>query len=553
MSLLYLDIETDGLDAFNDRIVTIQLLLPSGQTIILKDPENLDNLKPILERSLVIGHNLKFDAKFLKHKFGVTLRNVYDTYLAELVISGGLYAGQSGVTGLKDLILRYCGVQVDKSQQTTFKYGIPLTEAQREYAVSDLRYLPEIVKQQKAQIELLGLQYIIDIEMKALPAIVWLELSGIHVDKDKLNSLKAMVEAKKFNAEEELYRIFGTKTINLNSTQQLKAALNNIGILVEDTKAETLARYDDAVISTIEDYKAAEKQLNTFINKIPEHINPNTGRVYANFFQIGAKSGRLSCTNPNLQQQPSKSLPEFRTIFKAEPGNKIISADYSQIELRILAQASQDEKYLIAYRNGEDLHKLTASKIFKKPLEQVSDKERNVAKSVNFGIAYGMTSFGLQRKLKKEGIDISEKEAEKVVNEFYKAYPTISKYLRTISYYGSRELQVQNIAGRLFKFNRSKNDKERRSIEKQCKNLPIQGFCADMVKIAMANIFLKLEPQGVKFINTIHDELVFECKEEQVEYVQNVVKMEMEKASSMFLKDLPSFVEISVSNSWKKK
>jgi ribonuclease D len=129
------------LDVFNSKIVTIQVLQPSGKTFILKDPQSLDNIKPILEKNLVIGHNLKFDAKFLKHHFGITLYNVYDTYLAEIVISGGLYAGKSGVVGLEDLILRYCGVTVDKSEQTTFKYGVPLTQSQKEYAANDLRYL----------------------------------------------------------------------------------------------------------------------------------------------------------------------------------------------------------------------------------------------------------------------------------------------------------------------------------------------------------------------------------------------------------------------------
>lgn len=552
MSPLYLDIETNGLDVFGSKVVTIQILQPSGRTIILKDPQSLDNLKPILEKSLVIGHNLKFDAKFLKHHFGVTLYNVYDTYLAEIVLSGGLYAGKSGVVGLEDLILRYCGITIDKGEQTTFKYGVPLTQSQKEYAVNDLKYLPEIYRKQQAKIKLLELESVINTEMNTLPAMVWLELSGIYVDQHKLDTLRVGVEAKKQQAEQELYKIFGTSEINLNSTKQLKEALNKIGLPVTSTKAEELAKFNHPAIKALKDYKEAEKLLNTFIQKIPGHINQNTNRIHANFFQIGAKSGRLSCTKPNLQQQPSKTLPEFRTIFRAEPGNKIVTADYSQIELRIIAQVSQDQEYLNAYRNNEDLHKLTASKIFKKPLDQVENKDRTVAKTVNFGIAYGMWALGLQKKLQTAGIEVTETEAEDIINGFNKAYPDVAKYLRYISLYGLEHLHVCNMAGRLIKFNEPETQKEMNSIKRESKNLPIQSLCADIVKIAMANIFLELEPKNVKFINTVHDELVFECSEVQAEYVRGIVKSEMEKAGSIFLTDLPCIVEISISDSWEK-
>jgi DNA polymerase-1 len=512
----------------------------------------LDNLKSILESSLIIGHNLKFDAKFLKHHFGITLYNVYDTYLAEIVLSGGLYAGKSGVVGLEYLILRYCSVTVDKSEQTTFKYGVPLTQSQKEYAANDLRYLPEIYRQQQAKIIQLKLESVIDTEMKALPAMVWLELSGIYVDQHKLIALRVEVEAKRHQAEQELFKVFGTNEINLNSTKQLKEALNKIGIPVTCTKAEELAKFNHLAISSLKNYKEAEKLLDTFINKIPEHINRKTNRIHANFYQIGAKSGRLSCTSPNLQQQPSKTLPEFRTIFSAEPGNKIVTADYSQIELRIIAQVSQDQEYLNAYRNNEDLHKLTASKVFKKPLDQVEKKDRTVAKTVNFGIAYGMWTFGLQKKLQMAGIEVTEEEAGSIINGFYEAYPGVAKYLKNISFYGLKHLNVRNIAGRLMKFNKPTTQKEENGIRRESKNLPIQSLCADMVKIAMANIFLELEPKGVKFINTVHDELVFECPEEQAEYVKEIVKREMEKAGSIFLTDLPCIVEISISDTWEK-
>lgn len=558
MSLLYLDIETDntygaGLDVFSSKVVTIQILLPSGKIIILKDPKSLDNVKPLLENNLIIGHNLKFDSKFLKYHFGVTLYNVYDTYLAEIILSGGLYAGKQGVTGLSDLVFRYCGQQMSKQEQRGFRYGVPLTPEQKQYAANDLKYLPEIFKKQQAKIKLLGLENVINIEMKALPAIVWLELSGIYVDRERLNELQKEIDTRRREAEQSLYKMFGTSKINLNSTQQLTKELNRLGIPVKNTKSEELAKFNHPIIKTLTEYKEAEKLLNTFVGKLPTFINKKTGRIHADFFQLGAKSGRLSCTKPNLQQQPSNTFPEWRTIFKAPPGNKIITADYSQIELRILAQVSQDKEYIQAYNKKEaDLHTLTASKIFKVPLEEVTKQQRSIAKTVNFGIAYGMWTSGLQKNLQSAGIEITENEAKGIIKGFYKAYPGVAKYLRDVSTEGLKNLEVRNKAGRLIKFEKPEDEKAQKRIKRESKNRPIQSLCADMIKIAMGNIFLKLEPKGVKFINTVHDELVFECAEDQVEEVREIVKTEMEKAGELFLTDLPCIAEITVSDTWEK-
>src|SRR5450759_3350869 len=264
MPLLYLDIETDntngsGLDVFNSKIVTIQILLPSGKTIIFKDPKSLDNVKSVLENSLVIGHNLKFDAKFLKYHFGVTLYNVYDTYLAEIVISGGLYAGKHRITRLSDLVGRYCRQKMNKEEQQGFRYGVPLTQEQKQYAANDLKYLPEIFQQQQAKIKLLGLENVINTEMLALPAIVWLELSGIYVDRERLNELQNEIDNRRRKAKQSLYEMLRTSKINLNSAQQLTKELNRLGIPVENTKSEELAKFDNHIIKILTEYKENEK------------------------------------------------------------------------------------------------------------------------------------------------------------------------------------------------------------------------------------------------------------------------------------------------------
>ena len=572
MSLLYLDIETTGLDPHTCELVTLQLMTSSGRPVLLKDPGSLEQYKPILESSLVVGHNIKFDSKFLKYHYGITLYNVYDTYLAELAISGGKLARRKGAS-LKDLALKYCGVTLNKSEQLGFKKGVPLTAEQEKYALNDLKYLPEIMKQQRAKIALLGLGDTIDIEMKCLPATVWLELSGLHVDLQKFEKIKAMIQGQyqkteaflqkelvTYDRQRQLDGSFISNKLNLSSPEQLKQALQNKGYAVDKTDTKTRAKYaHDPIFKSLADFKEAETLLKMFIKTLPGFINSETQRVHPDFWQYGAKSGRFTCGKPNLQQQPSR-FKEWRTIFTAEPGNKLIAADYSQIELRIIGQLAGDQKYIHAYREGLDLHRNTAAVMFKVPIEQVTEQQRGIAKSINFGLNYGMGKRSLTEKLKLEtGINYSEDEVGRLVDDFKSLYSEVTNYLKKVSERGFNKLEVRTEAGRLFKFDKpsteseEKYNSEKGNIERECKNLPVQGLCADMLKIAMANLFLILEPRGVKLVNCVHDELVFECKAEEVEEVAAIVKTEMENAGSLFLKDLPCLIEVTTADYWKKE
>lgn len=522
----------------------------AGKTVIIKDPSDLNGIKRKLENNLIVGHNLKFDSKFLKHQFGVTLYNVYDTYIAEIALSGGEFAGKKGAS-LKDLVFRYCGIELDKGEQCGFKYGVDLTQEQVDYALNDLKYLPEIVKQQRAKIRYLELEKVIDTEMKAIPAVVWLELSGMPLDLNKLAEIKEQLNKKKVEAEKKLNELFGNAEVNLNSPRQLLEALHTNGIQAQNTSSEELANFGGPIIETLKEYREATKLLNTFVEAIPEYISSATGRLHSNFNQYGTKSGRFTCYKPNLQQQPSK-FTEWRSIYKAQPGNKIVTADYSQIELRILGQVSHDTEFIKAYNEGTDLHKLTASKVFKVPLEEVTKKQRGIAKTINFGLSYGMWVPSLISKLKVAGIEIAEDEAETYIRGFYKAYPGVSKYLWNISSEGARNFSIKNKAGRYFKFNYTEDKKELGRIKRESKNLPIQSLCADMIKDAMSNIFIQLEPMGVKFINTVHDEMVFECKSEIAEQIAVIVKEEMEKAGNVYLTDIPCISEVTISDQWEK-
>jgi DNA polymerase I len=595
MPFIYLDIETDnteqhGLDVFQSKIVTLQLLLPSGKVIIVKDPKNLDTLKPVLENNVVIGHNLKFDLSFLKYHFGININNIYDTMIAELILSDGLYAGKKDVLRLKNLVQKYCGEHMDKTAQTSFVYGIPLTSVQEEYAANDLRYLPKIFNRQWSEIKKKRLERVVQIEMNALPALVWLELSGIKVDLEKLENIEKEALQLNQQAKLEALTLLKDSTINLNSSQQLKKALHKIGVMCERTDAEELSKFNHPVITALRDYKSTAKFMSTFTTKLPTYINPVTGRVHASYKQIGAVTGRLSCEKPNMQQQPSRGTlaKHYKEIFTADKGKCIVTADYSQIELRIVGQAAHDKKYIDAYNTkGVDLHKRTAATLFHIDEKDVNKVQRGMAKSINFGLNYGMMESGLIRKIKADtGEDIDKLQAAKYIKDFQTCYPEVTEYLNRSSLSGVKNHYVKTLTGRIIGFEtldtlikskvkekiskykikygkepnyqdithmkiKSRNEAVD-SIRRQSKNYPIQGFCADLLKIAIRGIFLKLELLGVKFIATVHDEVVFECDEIQKDYVKQVVKEEMEHAGDEWFTDIPCVAEVFDAKFWHK-
>jgi len=311
MPVLYLDIETTGLDPLTCELVTLQIMHSKGESRIIKDPVTLKTVKPILERNLVVGHNIKFDSKFLKYHYGITLFNVFDTYLAEVAISGGKLARRKGAS-LKDLVFKYCGVTLDKSEQLGFKKGEPLTAEQEKYALNDLKYLPEIMKQQQSKIKLLGLENITDIEMKCLPAVVWLELSGLHVDFEKFKEIKAAIQQQYQETEAFLLKelltydkqcqldgSFISNELNLSSPEQLKIALQNKGYDINKTDKKSRAKYaHDPIFKNLADFKEAETLLKMFIKPLPGFISSDTGRVYPIFGSMGL----------NLEGSPVESL-----------------------------------------------------------------------------------------------------------------------------------------------------------------------------------------------------------------------------------------------------
>jgi len=280
------------------------------------------------------------------------------------------------------------------------------------------------MRKQTDKIRNLGLERVIDLEMKCIPAVAWLELSGIHVDTNKFEEIKEKVQKQyedsetflqeelvTYDKQQQLDGDFVRNDLNLSSHEQLKQALQNKGYAIEKTNKKARAKYkNEPLFEILNEFKEAETLIKMAIKTFPSFINQETQRVYGDFWQYGAASGRFTGKNPNLQQQSNKF--DWRTIFTSEPGNKLVVADYSQIELRIIGQLAKDPKYIEAYKTKQDLHKRTAAAMFHVPVEQVTKQQRNVAKAVNFGLNYGMGKKSLKEKLKLDtGLDFTEEEA----------------------------------------------------------------------------------------------------------------------------------------------
>lgn len=563
MQPLFLDIETTGLNPLDSDISLIQIMSNIGNPVLIQDINDIQVFKSVIESNLVIGHNLKFDTKFLKHHCNLNISNVYDTYLAELVISGGLQAGRRGAK-LSDLALKYAGIELDKSEQTSFKPDQALTQSQIEYACMDVQVLPAIYKAQQEIIQDQGLQDTINIEMACLPATTWLELSGIPFDLKGLEEIKhkttdnierLSIEIKELlrpgNLQKQQDLIGnGLFDINLSSPDQLLKAMQNVGIDIHDTKDETLSDIIHPIGQLIKKYRAEEKLLSGFINKIPGHINPLTKRIHARFNQFGAHSGRFTSSKPNLQQQPHDQA--WRSLFKANNDTSIITADYSQIELRILAEVSKDKEFIKAFNEGADLHSLTASKVLNIPIENVTKEQRTTAKTVNFGISYGMWTDGLIRRMKQNGIELTQDEAKNIIDGFYKSYRGVGKYLWDISEQGLKELKLRNAANRYIKLTPPVTSRDEGGIKRKSKNLPIQSVGADILKIAMASLHKELADKGVKLINCVHDELVFEAPKDKAPAVAEIIEREMIAAGKKYIKSVPVLVDVTISEAWQK-
>jgi DNA polymerase-1 len=526
--------------------------------------KQLEIFKEIFDDSskTLVAQNYKFDFKMMK-KYGTKIQNkIFDTMLAHYVINAD---GKHGMDALSEKYLNYKPVSIEsligpKGKNQNSMAHLP-AESIKDYAAEDADVTLQLSEIFMPELEKQGTTSVLEnIETPLIEVLANMEWEGIRVDKDFLNAYSVELGKELDIIEEKITELAGEK-FNIDSPKQLGVVLfEKLKITTEMKKTKTgqystgedvLQRYlhTHEIVPLILDYRELRKLKSTYIDTLPNMINPITGRVHTNFMQAVAATGRLSSNQPNLQNIPIRTSrgKEIRKAFVARDENHVlVSADYSQVELRIIAALSGDKNMIEAFQQGEDIHKATASKVFNVPLEEVTKDMRSKAKAVNFGIIYGQGPFGLAQQL-----GISRTEAKNIIEAYYTQFAALKTYQHKAVEDCRVKGFVETVLGRrrfLPDIN-SSNAISRSFAERNAVNAPIQGSAADVIKVAMVKIqsALKAANLKTKMVLQVHDELLFDTPKDEIEQVFTLVKHEMENAVKLVV---PLDVEIQAGNNW---
>ncbi|MBT8309301.1 MAG: DNA polymerase I, partial [Flavobacteriaceae bacterium] len=437
---------------------------------------------------------------------------------------------------------------------------VPL-EKQTEYAVEDTDITLQLKEHFEKELGEANTQKLFDeIEIPLLRVLAAMELEGINLDKDFLNSLSEELDKDIKVLESKIYEQAGEE-FNIASPKQLGIILFEKMKLVDKPKKTKTGQYstaedvlsylakDHEIIKNILEYRGLAKLKSTYVDALPEQVEPSTGHVHTDYMQTVAATGRLSSNNPNLQNIPIRT-ERGRQVRKAFiPRNEdytLLAADYSQIELRIIAALSEEENMISAFKNGEDIHASTAAKVFNVPLAEVTREQRSNAKTVNFGIIYGVSAFGLSNQT-----DLNRTEAKELIETYYRTYPKLRNYISDQVDFARDNGYVQTVLGRrrYLKDINSQNAVVRGAAERNAVNAPIQGSAADIIKIAMINVHDKLISGGykTKMLLQVHDELVFDVYKPELDKMKSLIKTEMESAYEL---SVPLVVDMDMGNNW---
>lgn len=579
------DTETTDLDPYKGRVRLVQLGTPEGFVYVfdldrftssdMRKVESLEPLRRLLtaQRPVKIAHNSKFDAKWIRHYLGVELGGefdswtctqreverggLFDTLLASQIVSAGDTEDRHN---LQMVVERYLNETMDKSAQLSDWSG-ELSESQLEYAARDAAVMIPLREKLVERIKAESLGRVAQLEFECVVPVAEVELAGVFLDSACWREQIAVVQKKRTILAEELQSMLAEGAtqgllfadarvdINLDSHTQVMAALKRLGIELPDStrnwKLQPLAAKHEQIAKLLE-YRTVQKSLTSYGENILNEINPKTGRIHANFHQIGAPTGRMACTNPNVQQVPH--AVEYRRCFRAPQGRKLVIADYSQIELRILADFTGDEGFINAFNSGADLHRVTAAQVFNVPLEEVTVDQRSFAKRLNFGVVYGI---GAQRFSMMTGL--SQTEAEDLLRRYFATYRSLDAWLRDAAIKALRERTARTASGRMARFNFDPADKQAASLaQRNGKNTPIQGSSADILKRALRLLHDKLRGTNACIVNMIHDEIVVEADASQAEEIGEVVEDAMCKAGEEYVKKVPVKVETEIADEWVK-
>ncbi|MCB0169379.1 MAG: DNA polymerase I [Anaerolineae bacterium] len=594
---LCVDVETDSTDEVQAKLVGIAITPTAGegyyiplahggkaepqpgeQASLFDEPEPADvpeqlalttvqnALAPILARSDVLKymHNAKFDMVLLRRHGMPVEPPIYDTMIAAYIGNNAPAARY----GLKELVRENLNIQMTEIKELIGSGKNQLTmdqipvEQVTPYAAADVDMtlrLADIVD--KPLQEDKDFRHIFEeLDLPLIYVLIDMELAGIKLDTDALRQMSNQMARRLGELEQEVYQVAGVE-FNLNSTQQLSDVLfKNLGLPTQGLRKTKSGFYSTAanvleglqgqhpIIELILEHRTLAKLKSTYVDALPALVNPRTGRVHTNYNQIGISTGRLSSSDPNLQNIPIRTEQgrEIRRAFVAEEGHYLIAADYSQVELRILAHITEDAGLLNAFENDEDIHTATASAVLGVPQDQIDKYQRRIAKTVNFGLIYGQTAFGLA-----QGTGMSREEARAFIETYFEKYPGVKAYIDRTEKLAAEQGYVETLLGRKRDFSQlaGLTGAQRARAEREAINMPIQGTAADIMKQAMITLHRELANQGFKtrMLLQVHDELVLEAPEDELD---QAVKLTQEVMSRAFKLRIPLKVDVEVGQNW---
>lgn len=551
-----LDTETTGIDPITAELVGMSFSFAENQAFYVPVPANREEaltivniFKPAFENpdSLKIGQNIKYDLIMLAN-YGVSLKGkMFDTMIAHYVLQPEL---RHGMDYLAEIYLKYETIKIEEligakgKKQGNMRDLAP--EAVYKYACEDADVTLKLKQVLENELETNGVKKLFEeIEMPLVPVLAYMERNGVRIDTDALKETSRHFTARMNQIEEEVHQLAGME-FNIASPKQVGEVLFDRLKIVEKAKKTKTGQYVTSeevleslrgkheIVGKILEHRGLKKLLGTYIDALPQLINPATGRIHTSFNQTVTATGRLSSSNPNLQNIPIRNEDgkEIRKAFIPDEGCEFFSADYSQIELRIMAHLSNDPHMIEAFQKDQDIHAATAAKIYKVKLEEVTREQRSKAKTANFGIIYGISVFGLAERL-----NVDRKEAKALIDGYFENYPNVKAYMDQ----SIQEAREKGYIETIFKRKRylpdinSKNAVVRGYAERNAINAPIQGSAADIIKVAMIRIYQRFQEEGIrsKMILQVHDELNFSVLPEEKEKVQQIVISEMEAAYKM--------------------
>lgn len=549
------DTETTGLDIFNDRIVGLSLAVEPHKAWYVPfreedTPEYTEIVRPLFENENVakIGQNIKFDLMVLR-RLGIEIRGrKYDTMILHYLLDP---ESRHNMNALSERYLNYKPIEIESligkgSKQLTM--DLVNIERVKEYAAEDADVTFRLKQVLYPMVEQIGLQHLyFEVEEPMIAVLADIEMAGVRIDTGALAVYAVELNRKLAELEAAIRAEAGESNLNINSARQLGEVLfakMRIAEKPKMTKTKQFCTDEDylqsfarkhRIVDLILEYRGVKKLLSTYVEALPQLVNRSTGRIHTSFNQAVTATGRLSSTNPNLQNIPVRD-DMGRRIRKAfipsDDDHLLLSADYSQVELRLMAHLSGDESLIAAFEHGEDIHSATAAKLFNKTLEEVTSEERRRAKTANFGIIYGISAFGLSQRL-----EIPRKEAKDIIDGYFASYPKVKEYMDNVVEKAREEGFVSTIFGRRRYLNdiSSHNAVARGLAERNAVNAPIQGSAADIMKIAMIDVHRRFAAEGIRsrVILQVHDELVVDMLRSEQERVTAIVTECMESAAKL--------------------